>query len=79
MTYEDEIAAGQAALKRRDAAAARFHFGRAHGAGHEIRCRHVMAHRGLLEASVQMRDIREIASQLFLIVATYIFDKPARA
>lgn len=78
MSYEEELAAGQAELKARRYAAARMHFGRAHGLGHEVRCRHVMAHRGLLGVALKTFDIREAASQAFLIGATYAFDRPAR-
>lgn len=78
MTYDDELAAGQADLGARRFASARMHFGRAHGLGRDVRCRHVMAHRGMLEVALRTFDIREVASQAFLIGATYAFERPAR-
>jgi hypothetical protein len=78
-TYEDELSAGEADLKAGRYAAARMHFGRAHGLGHEVRCRHVMAHRGLLDVAVRTFNLRDIVSQAFLIGAVYAFDRPQRA
>lgn len=77
--YDTELAAGQTALRRRDLDRARLHFGRAHGIGHHVRCRHIMAHRGLLDVAVRKLDVREMCSQTFLILATYAFDRPAQA
>jgi len=78
MSYEEELSAGQAELKAKRYDAARLHFGRAHGLGHEVRCRHVMAHRGLLDVALRTFRLGEIASQTFLIAAVYAFDRPAR-
>lgn len=78
MSYEDEIAAGQADLKAKRYASARLHFGRAHGLGREVRCRHIMAHRGMLDIAVRTLNFKEAATQAFLIGATYAFDRPAR-
>jgi Protein of unknown function (DUF3703) len=77
MSYEEELSAGETELKAGRFAAARLHFGRAHGLGHEVRCRHIMAHRGLLDVAVRTRNVREAFSQAFLIGATYAFDRPA--
>jgi Protein of unknown function (DUF3703) len=76
-SYDDEILAGEAELKQRNLDAARMHFGRAHGLGHGVRCRHVMAHRRMLDVAVAKFDVREIASQAALIAMVYMFDRPA--
>lgn len=78
MTYEEEMSAGTAELKARRFAKARLHFGRAHGLGHEVRCRHIMAHRGMPDVAARTFNLREMASQVFLILATCAFDRPAR-
>jgi hypothetical protein len=78
MSYEEELSAGQAELRARRYDKARLHFGRAHRLGHEVRCRHVMAHRGLLDVALRTFRLGEIASQAFLIAAVYAFDRPAR-
>ena len=78
MTYEQEMAAGWTDLKSRNFARARLHFGRAHGLGREVRCRHIMAHRGMLDVALHTRNLKEVASQVFLIGATYAFDRPTR-
>lgn len=77
--YHDELARGQARLKAGDLVAAQRHFHRAHALGHDVRCRHVMAHRGLLSVATRRCDIREMAAQGFLIAAVYLFDRPQAA
>jgi hypothetical protein len=77
MSYEEELSAGEADLKAGRYTAARLHFGRAHGLGRDVRCRHIMAHRGLLDVAVRTRNVREALSQAFLIGATYAFERPS--
>ena len=77
-SYEDEMSAGAADLKQRNLDKARMHFGRTHGLGHQERCRHVMAHRRLLEVALLKRDLKQTASQAALIGLVYMFDRPTR-
>ena len=77
-SYEDEMSAGEADHKQRNLDKAHRHFGRAHGLGHAVRCRHVMAHRRLLEVALLKRDLKQTASQAALIGLVYMFDRPTR-
>ena len=43
-----------------------------------MRCRHVMAHRRLLEVALLKRDLKQTASQAALIGLVYMFDRPTR-
>lgn len=64
-------------MRRGAYASARMHFGRAHGLGHEVRCRHVMAHRRLIEVGWRSGNLAEALNNAWLIAAVYVFDRPA--
>lgn len=67
--FECEMTLGGLALQRRDLLRARCHFGRAHELAHEFLPSHIRAHRGLLLVGWMRRSPRELATQLFSILA----------
>ena len=68
-SFEGEMALGRLALAKRDLVRAHGHFSRAHDLAHEFLPNHIRAHRGLLSVGWMRRSPRELATELFSILA----------
>ncbi len=71
--YDDQMAAGEQAIERRDYAAATAHFYRAHSIGHGDKRLHARAHRAIARAGWMRRSPRQFVTHLALFVLTWVF------
>lgn len=75
MTFDEEMAAGEQALRFSDYRRAYQAFCRAHDAGHPIKRNHLAAHRDMIRAAAKAGRLDRAAQNVVLMSAAFLFDR----